>query len=102
MTGELPIGKFGVVLNAIKSSGMLQESVRCVSPVDGSVYAERPVCSEAEIGDILQTAATAQKSWRQSTLEERAVICSAAVCEPICFKPSSRWAPGEPDTIIAE
>lgn len=79
---------------------MSEACVRCVSPVDGSVYAERPVCSELEIGDALQRAIEAQKSWRQSTLEERADICSAAVDAMLAMVddivPELAWQMGRP------
>lgn len=54
----------------------LKERVqRTVSPVDGSVYAERTLASDAEIGNALARAAAAQKSWRQVAVAERATIC---------------------------
>jgi acyl-CoA reductase-like NAD-dependent aldehyde dehydrogenase len=48
---------------------------KTISPVDGSVYAERDLASDALIGQALQAAATAQRSWKQVPVAERAAIC---------------------------
>jgi acyl-CoA reductase-like NAD-dependent aldehyde dehydrogenase len=50
-----------------------------ITPVDGSVYVERPFASEAGIADALKRAAEAQASWKQAPVAERAAYCSAAV-----------------------
>ena len=40
-------------------------ALRCISPVDGSLYAERPLASEAEIAAALKAARGAQAAWRR-------------------------------------
>jgi acyl-CoA reductase-like NAD-dependent aldehyde dehydrogenase len=50
-----------------------------ISPVDGSVYAVRELASGAQIEAALATAYAAQRSWRLTTLAERAASCSALV-----------------------
>ncbi len=43
------------------------ERLRVVSPVDGSVYAEREWATEREIAAALEKARRAQASWPDST-----------------------------------
>ncbi len=45
-----------------------------VSPVDGSVYVERPLASADEIESALEKAQKAQKSWKAVPLDGRAAI----------------------------
>lgn len=47
------------------------EGVRLKSPIDGSIYAERPFVAAAELEAILARARAAQAEWKQSPLEER-------------------------------
>jgi acyl-CoA reductase-like NAD-dependent aldehyde dehydrogenase len=51
----------------------------CVSPVDGSVYVERACAGPAEIDAVLNAAVAASRSWRATTLAERARLCRAFV-----------------------
>jgi acyl-CoA reductase-like NAD-dependent aldehyde dehydrogenase len=48
---------------------------RTITPVDGSVYAERGVASNPAIERALFMAVKAQKSWRQVAVAERAAVC---------------------------
>jgi acyl-CoA reductase-like NAD-dependent aldehyde dehydrogenase len=48
--------------------------LRTISPVDGSVYVEKPYASDAEIDRSLDAARRAQLDWRWTTLEERITI----------------------------
>ncbi|GLQ53201.1 aldehyde dehydrogenase family protein [Devosia nitrariae] len=54
----------------------MAESVRIVSPVDGRVYAERPLAPAAEIEAALTRARYARLSWGEVTIAERAKIIS--------------------------
>jgi len=47
-----------------------------ISPVDGSVYAERPYATRAEIDATFDRAVAAQRLWATRTIEERAVFCT--------------------------
>src|SRR5882762_7935317 len=49
-------------------------SIKCVSPVDGKVYAERIAATPAQVDQVLQRACAAQLLWRQVPLAERAAI----------------------------
>ena len=45
--------------------------IRCISPVDGSVYAERPAMSYDDAAAAVARARKAQKTWAKRPLEER-------------------------------
>jgi acyl-CoA reductase-like NAD-dependent aldehyde dehydrogenase len=57
----------------------MTEKIRCVSPVDGRIYAERIAASEAHVAASLAAAREAQREWRQASIAERARFCLAAV-----------------------
>jgi acyl-CoA reductase-like NAD-dependent aldehyde dehydrogenase len=49
---------------------------RTISPIDGSVYVERPLASAAEIDRTLERARAAQAAWRTTSIEERTRVLS--------------------------
>ena len=57
----------------------MTEKIRCVSPVDGRIYAERIAASEADVAASLASARAAQRDWRRRPIAERARFCVAAV-----------------------
>jgi acyl-CoA reductase-like NAD-dependent aldehyde dehydrogenase len=52
---------------------------RTISPVDGSLYVERPLAAERGIESALQAAASGQRKWKQVPVAERAAICRRMV-----------------------
>ncbi len=74
--------------------------VKIVSPVDGSVVAERPLAKQAEVDAALDDARTAQRQWRKMSLDERARYCSAAVDAMLAMAddivPELAWQMGRP------
>jgi len=74
--------------------------VKIVSPVDGSIVAERPCATEAEIDAALVDAGRAQRAWRGTSLAERARFCSAAVDAMLAMAdeivPELAWQMGRP------
>ena len=54
-------------------------SIRTISPIDGSVVAERAYASDAEISHVLAGARAAQARWREVPLAERAAYCARFV-----------------------
>src|SRR5487761_1748499 len=48
--------------------------LQTISPVDGSVYVERPLHSRKEVDVALNKAKTAQRNWRETPLAERQMI----------------------------
>ena len=53
---------------------MTAQVQRTITPIDGSVYAERPLASAREIDAALERAAAAQRRWRQVPVGERSAI----------------------------
>jgi acyl-CoA reductase-like NAD-dependent aldehyde dehydrogenase len=52
---------------------------KTISPVDGRVYAERPLATDAEIGRTLERARSGQVRWKHVPLAERAAIVTRFV-----------------------
>ena len=50
-----------------------------ISPIDNSVYAERPQATGEQIDQLLTKAAAAQKAWAQTPLDERRAVIDRAV-----------------------
>jgi acyl-CoA reductase-like NAD-dependent aldehyde dehydrogenase len=48
---------------------------RTISPIDGSVYVERPLALKKDIETTLSRAATAQAAWKRISVEERSALC---------------------------
>jgi acyl-CoA reductase-like NAD-dependent aldehyde dehydrogenase len=74
--------------------------IRCVSPIDGRAYAERPAASEDEIAAALQRARTAQADWRRTPIREREKFCTAIVDAMLAMRaeivPELAWQMGRP------
>ena len=49
----------------------MTKMIQCISPVDGSVYAERPAMPLDAAKEVVARAKKAQKSWAKRPLEER-------------------------------
>jgi acyl-CoA reductase-like NAD-dependent aldehyde dehydrogenase len=47
-----------------------------ISPVDGSLYAERPFADAAQMDAVLSRAVAAQKDWARRSIAERAAFCT--------------------------
>jgi acyl-CoA reductase-like NAD-dependent aldehyde dehydrogenase len=78
----------------------MAESIKCFSPVDGRVYASRPVASKKQIAATFSDARAAQEQWKRVPLAERAAYCTAAVDAMIAMKdeivPELAWQMGRP------
>ena len=57
----------------------MTETLKCISPIDGSVYAERPAAAETHIQTTLDRARACQAAWRNVPVAERAALCTAMV-----------------------
>ncbi|MBS0417632.1 MAG: aldehyde dehydrogenase family protein [Proteobacteria bacterium] len=73
---------------------------KTISPVDGSVYCERPLARSDEINAILGRAAYAQRGWRNVSIADRAAICTR-FCEQFESRRDSEaleltWQMGRP------
>lgn len=57
----------------------MNKTFKTISPIDGAIYCERAYANEAEIERVLQRAEAVRKSWKQTAIGERAVICRKVV-----------------------
>ncbi len=48
---------------------------KTITPVDGTVYCERPLADEAALDAALSRAVEAQRAWRATGIRERAAVC---------------------------
>jgi acyl-CoA reductase-like NAD-dependent aldehyde dehydrogenase len=65
---------------------------KTITPVDGSVYVERPLASSKQVEDTLARVVNAQKTWKQVPLAERAAIVRKMV----------EWCVGKADQLAEE
>jgi acyl-CoA reductase-like NAD-dependent aldehyde dehydrogenase len=74
--------------------------VRIISPVDGSVVAERVPCSPAQVEAASRRARQAADAWRSTSLDERAVQVGAFVDAMVAMGPEIvpelAWQMGRP------
>lgn len=57
------------------NSNMKTHMQQTISPIDGSIVVERRPASGEEIDRTLASAASAQRNWRNTPIEERIAIC---------------------------
>ena len=79
---------------------MSEKTVQCISPVDGSVYAERPIAGAKDIETTCARARAAQAEWRNASVAERAEYCGRAVDAMLAMGddivPELAWQMGRP------
>ena len=79
---------------------ILLETVKLKSPIDGSIYAERPVASDAEVSAAVERAKAAQTEWAKTPIPERARIVLAALDALVAMNddivPELAWQMGRP------
>lgn len=75
-------------------------TIRLISPVDGSLYAERPYASSSQLEQALSSAREAQRAWRELNIEQRAGYCLKAVEAMLAMAdqivPELAWQMGRP------
>jgi acyl-CoA reductase-like NAD-dependent aldehyde dehydrogenase len=78
----------------------MAETIRCISPVDGRLYAERPVAEDTAVDAALARARAAQRAWQGVALAERARLCTAVVDAMLAMReeivPELAWQMGRP------
>ncbi len=78
----------------------MTSTTQLISPVDGSVYAERAFAPQAQIDATLLAAQTAQAKWKTISIAERATFCLAIVDAMLAMKdaivPELAWQMGRP------
>jgi acyl-CoA reductase-like NAD-dependent aldehyde dehydrogenase len=74
--------------------------LKCISPVDGSVYAERPTLSVPEASSVVTRAREAQADWAARPLQERIDLVMAGVAAVGAITddivPELAWMMGRP------
>ena len=58
---------------------MIAAPIRIISPIDGSIVAERTPVADTVLSAAIGAARAAQRAWRKRTIAERAAFCLAAV-----------------------
>ena len=59
----------------------MTNSVKCISPIDGSLYAERPMLDEAAAMAAVARASDAQKAWAARPMSERIELVKTGVAK---------------------
>ena len=59
----------------------MTNSVKCISPIDGSLYAERPTLDEAAAMAAVARASDAQKAWAARPMSERIELVKTGVAK---------------------
>ncbi|MEO1114668.1 MAG: aldehyde dehydrogenase family protein [Pseudomonadota bacterium] len=57
----------------------MSDLIKLISPVDGSVYAERPALDEAAVEKVVSAARSAQAGWAATPIAERVALCMKAL-----------------------
>ena len=78
----------------------MSEVARLISPIDGSVYAERTCLDLGQVQAVVSAARQAQTGWAALTIAERARYCSAALAALAAMNdelvPEIAWQMGRP------
>jgi acyl-CoA reductase-like NAD-dependent aldehyde dehydrogenase len=78
----------------------MTETLQCISPIDGRVFAERPLADDGEIAAAIARAAAAAPDWRATPLRERCRIQDRAVdafaADTNEIVPELTWQMGRP------
>ena len=78
----------------------MTNTLKLISPVNGEVYAERPVASRAEVDAALARARAAQKDWAARPLAERVELVRAGIARLRAMNdeivPELAWQMGRP------
>src|SRR6185312_14648764 len=78
----------------------MTETVKLKSPIDGSIYAERPVASDQAINAAVERARAAQAAWAQTSIAERGkymlAFLEALVAMSDEIVPEIAWQMGRP------
>ncbi|MEO9459826.1 MAG: aldehyde dehydrogenase family protein [Lentilitoribacter sp.] len=74
--------------------------LKCISPIDGSVYAERETLSSSDAQALVQSAKQAQSEWANRSLDERIKLVMAGVAAigdmNVEIVPELAWQMGRP------
>ena len=75
-------------------------TIKCISPIDGSIYAERPTLSRSDADAAVKRAKIAQKKWNMHPIKERIELVKAGVAAIGAMNteiiPEIAWQMGRP------
>ncbi|TIW89332.1 MAG: aldehyde dehydrogenase family protein, partial [Mesorhizobium sp.] len=78
----------------------MTETVKLKSPIDGSIYAERPVATDQAINAAVERAKAAHEKWAQTPIVERGkymlAMLEALVAKSDEIVPEIAWQMGRP------
>lgn len=78
----------------------MTETVKLKSPIDGSIYAERPVATDQAVNQVVERARTAQAAWAQTSIAERGKLMLAFLEALVAMSdeivPELAWQMGRP------
>lgn len=78
----------------------MTETVKLKSPIDGSIYAERPVATDQAVNAAVERARAAQVSWAQTSIAERGRLMLAFLEALVAMSdeilPELAWQMGRP------
>ena len=78
----------------------MADTVRIVTPVDGSVWTERPIATDRTVEASIAAARRAQPDWAALNLDERAATCTRFVDAVVelgdSIVPELAWQMGRP------
>jgi len=78
----------------------MSKTLKCISPIDGSIYAERPVLSVVDAASVVARAKDAQSAWASRPLQERVDLVMAGVAAVGAMNdeivPELAWQMGRP------
>ena len=57
----------------------MTETLRCISPIDGNIIAERKTMTRAEADDALDLSKKAQVDWAKKSIQERTKLIQSAI-----------------------
>src|SRR5688572_1872540 len=78
----------------------MADSVKIISPIDGSLYAERPLSTDAALDAAVSRARAAQADWARVPVAERVKACTAFLDALLAMNdeivPELAWQMGRP------
>jgi acyl-CoA reductase-like NAD-dependent aldehyde dehydrogenase len=73
---------------------------KTITPIDNSVYLERPLSTEAEIDKVIESSKKSFQSWKNTSIEDRITIINKFIDNLIALKPEVSkeicWQIGRP------
>lgn len=83
----------------------MKATLQVTSPIDQSIYVERPFASNQEISACLELSHTRQKMWKKTALNVRKALCRSAVANLLKHKDDIAeeisWQMGRPIAFTA-